>query len=67
MNSSYKKYIITINDFTLVIISTYLAYIIRFEDLEIFFNLSLKNLFIPVILYALIFFRYSIKISYNFF
>ncbi len=60
MNSSYKKYIITINDFTLVIISTYLAYIIRFEDLEIFFNLSLKNLFIPVILYALIFFRYSI-------
>lgn len=60
MNSSYKKYIITINDFILVIISTYLAYIIRFEDLEIIFNLSLKNLFIPVILYALIFFRYSI-------
>ena len=40
MNNSYKKYIITINDFVLVIISTYLAYIIRFEDLEIIFTLS---------------------------
>ena len=60
MNNSYKKYIITVNDFVLVIISTYLAYIIRFEDLEIIFTLSLKNLFIPIILYALIFFRYSI-------
>ena len=53
MNNSYKKYIITVNDFVLVIISTYLAYIIRFEDLEIIFTLSLKNLFIPIILYAL--------------
>ena len=42
MNNSYKKYIITINDFVLVIISTYLAYIIRFEDLEIISTLSIN-------------------------
>ena len=60
MKNNFKKFIITINDFSLIIISTYLAYIIRFENIEMIFNLTVKNFIIPLLLYSLIFFRYSL-------
>ena len=60
MNNNYKKYIITINDFSIVIFSTLLAYIIRFEDFEIIFSISIKNFFLPIFLYFILFIKYSI-------
>ncbi len=60
MNNNYKKYLITINDFILVIISTFLAYIIRFEDFEIIFSISVYNFLLPIFIYIILFIRYSI-------
>tara|TARA_B100000963_G_scaffold119478_1_gene104099 strand:+ start:29909 stop:31687 length:1779 start_codon:yes stop_codon:yes gene_type:complete len=60
MNNNYKKYLITINDFIIVIISTFLAYIIRFEDFEIVFSISIFNFILPTLIYFILFIRYSI-------
>lgn len=60
MNNNYKKYLITINDFIIVIISTFLAYIIRFEDFEIVFSISIFNFILPNLIYFILFVRYSI-------
>ena len=60
MNNNYKKYLITINDFIIVIISTFLAYIIRFEDFEIVFSISIFNFILPTFIYFILFIRYSI-------
>lgn len=60
MSSNFKKFLITFNDFSIIILSTFLAYIIRFENFKIIYDLSYKNFLIPLILYLIIFIRYSI-------
>lgn len=61
MNNNLKKILIFFNDLFLIILTTFFAYILRFESIEIINLLELKNFLIPILSYFFIFFYFSLN------